>query len=226
MISRRAIAQDELLALIGSSQRRPVGRRHPRAAAAARAHRSRRWCPNASTRARMSTACTPITSADSSSSGPLLRPCTPYGCMTLLRDTGVDLVGKHAVIIGQSNIVGRPMALELLDGALHGHRLPLRDARSARHRAPGRHPGCSGGQGEDSCRATGSSRGQSCSTSASNRDAEGKLCGDIDFAAAKERASWITPVPGGVGPMTIATLLSNTLLAAELRDGNAGTSPR
>jgi methylenetetrahydrofolate dehydrogenase (NADP+)/methenyltetrahydrofolate cyclohydrolase len=119
---------------------------------------------------------------------PLLRPCTPYGCMTLLRDTGEDLVGRHAVVIGQSNIVGRPMALELLMA-----RCTVTVCHSA-------------------------TRDLLVIDVGVNRDADGKLCGDVDFAAAKEHASWITPVPGGVGPMTIATLLANTLRAAELQD--------
>jgi methylenetetrahydrofolate dehydrogenase (NADP+)/methenyltetrahydrofolate cyclohydrolase len=149
---------------------------------------------------------------------PLLRPCTPYGCMTLLRDTGEDLVGKHAVIIGQSNIVGRPMALELLMA-----RCTVTICHSATCDLPGIVRGA-----DILVAAVGKAqfvRGDWIRPGAivldvgMNRDAEGKLCGDVDFAAAKERASWITPVPGGVGPMTIATLLANTLRAAELQEG-------
>lgn len=151
---------------------------------------------------------------------PLLRPCTPYGCMTLLRDTGEDLVGKHAVIIGQSNIVGRPMALELLMA-----RCTVTVCHSATRDLPG-----IARQADILVAAVGKAqfvRGDWIREGAIvldvgvNRDSEGKLCGDVDFAAAKERASWITPVPGGVGPMTIATLLANTLRAAALRDGSA-----
>jgi methylenetetrahydrofolate dehydrogenase (NADP+)/methenyltetrahydrofolate cyclohydrolase len=148
---------------------------------------------------------------------PLLRPCTPYGCMTLLADTGVDLVGKNAVVIGQSNIVGRPMALELLMA-----RCTVTICHSATRDLP------SVVRSADILvAAMGRARfvqGEWIKSGAividvgMNRDAEGKLCGDVDFAAAKERASWITPVPGGVGPMTIATLLANTLRAAELQD--------
>jgi methylenetetrahydrofolate dehydrogenase (NADP+)/methenyltetrahydrofolate cyclohydrolase len=148
---------------------------------------------------------------------PLLRPCTPYGCMTLLADTGEDLVGKNAVVIGQSNIVGRPMALELLMA-----RCTVTICHSATRDLPGVVRGA-----DILVAAMGKPRfvqgdwikpGAIVIDVGMNRDAEGKLCGDVDFAAAKERASWITPVPGGVGPMTIATLLANTLRAAELRD--------
>lgn len=149
---------------------------------------------------------------------PLLRPCTPYGCMTLLRDTGADLVGMHAVVVGQSNIVGRPMALELLMA-----RCTVTVCHSATRDLPHITR-----QADILVAAVGRARfvqgdwikpGGIVIDVGVNRDAEGKLCGDVDFAAAKERAAWITPVPGGVGPMTIATLLANTLRAAELRDG-------
>jgi len=148
---------------------------------------------------------------------PLLRPCTPYGCMMLLRDTGEDLVGKHAVIIGQSNIVGRPMALELLMA-----RCTVTICHSATRDLPGVVRGA-----DILVAAMGKAQfvqgdwikpGAIVVDVGMNRDGEGKLCGDVDFAAAKERASWITPVPGGVGPMTIATLLANTLRAAELQE--------
>jgi methylenetetrahydrofolate dehydrogenase (NADP+) / methenyltetrahydrofolate cyclohydrolase len=151
---------------------------------------------------------------------PLLRPCTPFGCMTLLRDTGEDLVGKHAVIIGQSNIVGRPMALELLMA-----RCTVTICHSATRDLPGIVRGA-----DILVAAMGKAQfvqgdwvkpGAIVIDVGMNRNAEGKLCGDVDFAAAKERASWITPVPGGVGPMTIATLLANTLRAANLREGSA-----
>jgi methylenetetrahydrofolate dehydrogenase (NADP+)/methenyltetrahydrofolate cyclohydrolase len=149
---------------------------------------------------------------------PRLRPCTPYGCMTLLHDTGVDLVGMHAVVIGQSNIVGRPMALELLMA-----RCTVTVCHSATRDLPD-----IARQADVLVAAVGKARlvqgdwikqGAMVIDVGMNRDAEGNLCGDVDFAAAVQRASWITPVPGGVGPMTIATLLSNTLLAAELREG-------
>jgi methylenetetrahydrofolate dehydrogenase (NADP+) / methenyltetrahydrofolate cyclohydrolase len=151
---------------------------------------------------------------------PLLRPCTPYGCMTLLRDTGEELLGKHAVIIGQSNIVGRPMALELLMA-----RCTVTVCHSATRDLAG-----IARLADILVAAVGKARfvqgswikqGAIVIDVGMNRDAMGKLCGDVDFAAARERAGWITPVPGGVGPMTIATLLANTLRAAELKDGKA-----
>lgn len=148
---------------------------------------------------------------------PTLRPCTPYGCMTLLAETGEDLVGMHAVIIGQSNIVGRPMALELLMA-----RCTVTVCHSKTRDLPGLVRQADivvAGVGK-----AGFVQGDWIKPGAIvidvgiNRNDQGKLCGDVDFAPAAERASWITPVPGGVGPMTIATLLANALHAAELQD--------
>jgi len=148
---------------------------------------------------------------------PTLRPCTPYGCMRLLAETGEDLVGKHAVIIGQSNIVGRPMALELLMA-----RCTVTVCHSATRDLPALVR-----QGDIVVAAIGKPGfvqgdwirdGAIVIDVGINRGADGKLVGDVDFAGARERAAWITPVPGGVGPMTIATLLANTLRAAELQD--------
>ncbi len=148
---------------------------------------------------------------------PRLRPCTPYGCMVLLRETGEDLVGKHAVVIGQSNIVGRPMALELL---------MARCTVTVCHSATRDLPGIVGGA-DILVAAMGRLQyvqgawikpGAIVIDVGINRTPEGKLRGDVDFDAAKERARWITPVPGGVGPMTIAMLLANTLTAAEFQD--------
>ena len=152
---------------------------------------------------------------------PVLRPCTPYGCMTLMKDTGEDLVGKHAVVIGQSNIVGRPMALELLM-----ERCTVTICHSKTRDLPGLVA-----QADIVVAGIGKANfvqgdwikpGAIVIDVGINRNADGKLCGDVDFAAAKERASWITPVPGGVGPMTIATLLANTLRAAELQEAARG----
>jgi methylenetetrahydrofolate dehydrogenase (NADP+)/methenyltetrahydrofolate cyclohydrolase len=145
---------------------------------------------------------------------PLLRPCTPHGIMTLLEHTGVELKGANAVIVGASNIVGRPMGLELM---LAGctvttcHRF-TRDLEAQVK------------QGEILVVAVGKPsliKGEWIKPGAvvidvgTSRTTEGKLVGDVEFGSACERASWITPVPGGVGPMTIATLLENTLYAAE-----------
>ncbi len=148
---------------------------------------------------------------------PTLRPCTPYGCMRLLASTGEDLVGKHAVVIGQSNIVGRPMALELLMA-----RCTVTICHSATRDLPSIVR-----QGDIVVAAIGKAafvHGEWIKPGAIvidvgiNRNAAGKLCGDVDFDGAREVAGWITPVPGGVGPMTIAMLLANTLRAAALQD--------
>jgi methylenetetrahydrofolate dehydrogenase (NADP+) / methenyltetrahydrofolate cyclohydrolase len=148
---------------------------------------------------------------------PILRPCTPYGCMRLLEETRETLVGKHAVIIGQSNIVGRPMALELLMT-----RCTVTVCHSATRELPSVVR-----DGDIVVAAVGKANfvqgawikeGAIVVDVGINRNAEGKLVGDVDFAGARERAGWITPVPGGVGPMTIAMLLANTLRAAELQD--------
>ncbi|WP_043756172.1 bifunctional methylenetetrahydrofolate dehydrogenase/methenyltetrahydrofolate cyclohydrolase FolD [Imhoffiella purpurea] len=146
---------------------------------------------------------------------PLLRPCTPKGVMTMLSRTGRELAGLDALIIGQSNIVGRPMALELLAARCtvticHSRTKDLQDkARSADIlvAAVGRPEFVKGDWVKE---------GAMVIDVGINRTQEGKLIGDVDFAACAERASWITPVPGGVGPMTIASLLENTFEAAEL----------
>ena len=148
---------------------------------------------------------------------PTLRPCTPYGCMRLLEETGVNLVGMHAVVIGQSNIVGRPMALELLMA-----RCTVTICHSATRDLPGLVR-----QADIVVAGVGKARfvpgawlkpGAIVIDVGINRTEDGKLCGDVDFESARDVAGWITPVPGGVGPMTIATLLRNTLRAAQWQD--------
>jgi methylenetetrahydrofolate dehydrogenase (NADP+)/methenyltetrahydrofolate cyclohydrolase len=148
---------------------------------------------------------------------PLLRPCTPLGVMRLMQEIAVDPKGQHAVVVGASNLVGRPMSLELL---LYGatvtvcHRFTT-DLKSEVERAdilvvavgkPGLIPG------------EWVKPGAVVFDVGISRMDDGKLAGDVQFEAAAARASWITPVPGGVGPMTVAMLMSNTLQAAELRD--------
>jgi len=146
---------------------------------------------------------------------PLLRPCTPKGVMTLLARTGQALAGLDAVIIGQSNIVGRPMALELLAA-----RCTITVCHSRTRDLAEKVRGA-----DVLVVALGRARfvpGDWISPGALvidvgiNRDSDGHLVGDVDFGPCAERAAWITPVPGGVGPMTIASLLENTLQAAEL----------
>ncbi|MGQ0619155.1 MAG: bifunctional methylenetetrahydrofolate dehydrogenase/methenyltetrahydrofolate cyclohydrolase FolD [Panacagrimonas sp.] len=147
---------------------------------------------------------------------PKLRPCTPYGVIELLRASGETFHGRRAVVVGASNIVGRPMALELLlAGATTTvcHRF-TRDLAAEVSRAeivvvavgqPGLVKGAWIAEG-----ATVIDVGM-------NRLDDGSLCGDVEFQPAAERAAWITPVPGGVGPMTVAMLMANTLMAAENR---------
>jgi methylenetetrahydrofolate dehydrogenase (NADP+)/methenyltetrahydrofolate cyclohydrolase len=144
---------------------------------------------------------------------PLMRPCTPYGVIRLLGRCGIIAKGRHAVVVGASNLVGRPMALELLlDGATVTvcHRF-TEDLRSHVERAdllvvavgkPGLIPG------------EWVKPGAVVVDVGINRLPNGKLVGDVQFEAARERASWITPVPGGVGPMTVAILMKNTLESA------------
>jgi methylenetetrahydrofolate dehydrogenase (NADP+)/methenyltetrahydrofolate cyclohydrolase len=148
---------------------------------------------------------------------PLLRPCTPKGVMTMLAHTGIDLVGQDAVIIGQSNIVGRPMLLELLMArctvtVCHSRTRDLAGkARSADIIVAAVGVPCF-------VKADWVKPGAIVIDVGINRLADGSLCGDVDARPVSEIAAWITPVPGGVGPMTVATLLQNTLQAADLHD--------
>jgi len=145
---------------------------------------------------------------------PGFRPCTPFGCMKLIESTGVDLRGKHAVVIGRSNTVGKPMALLLLqanatvtichsatpDLGLHTRQADVVVAAVGRR---------------NMLTADMVKPGAIIIDVGMNRDDEGKLCGDVDFAGVSQVAGWITPVPGGVGPMTITMLLANTLESAQ-----------
>ena len=145
---------------------------------------------------------------------PGFRPCTPYGCMKLIETTGIDLRGKHAVVIGRSNTVGKPMALLLLQA----------NATVTVCHSATRDIGYHTRQADVIVAAVGKRNvltadmvkpGAVVIDVGMNRTEEGKLCGDVDFAGVKEVAGFITPVPGGVGPMTITMLLVNTLEAAE-----------
>jgi len=143
---------------------------------------------------------------------PLLRSCTPRGMITMLESINIDLHGKHAVVVGASNIVGRPMTLELLlagctTTTCHRfttdleHHVRQADilvvARGKANFIPGEWV----------------KEGAVVLDVGINRLENGKITGDVDFEAAKEKAAWISPVPGGVGPMTVATLIENTLFA-------------
>ncbi len=148
---------------------------------------------------------------------PVLRPCTPYGVIHLLDAIGEPYKGRHAVIVGASNHVGRPMCMEfLLAGATTTvcHRftddLEEQVGRADILVAAVGKPGIVKGEWIKP--------GATVIDVGINRLANGKLVGDVDFAAAKERAAHITPVPGGVGPMTVAILMKNTLLAYKLRE--------
>ena len=145
-------------------------------------------------------------------------PCTPYGCMRMLQSAGIDPKGKHAVIVGRSNIVGKPMALMLLSRSAtvticHSATKDLKALTL---------------QADVIVAAVGKRNvltadmvkpGAVVLDVGMNRNDEGKLCGDVDFEGVKNVAGWITPVPGGVGPMTITMLLVNTLEAAERAAG-------
>lgn len=145
---------------------------------------------------------------------PLLRPCTPKGIITLLESTGQTIRGKDAVIVGASNIVGRPMGLELLlagSTVTTTHRftrnLPEKISQADIVVVAAGKPGLVKGEWIKP--------GAIVIDVGINRLDCGSLVGDVEFDIAAERAGWITPVPGGVGPMTVATLMENTLYAAE-----------
>jgi methylenetetrahydrofolate dehydrogenase (NADP+) / methenyltetrahydrofolate cyclohydrolase len=147
---------------------------------------------------------------------PGLRPCTPWGVIKLAEEYKLDLVGLRACVVGASNIVGRPMALELLlaRSTVTVCHTGTRDLKGEVARADlvvaavGKAAYIPGEWIRD---------GAIVMDVGINRGADGKLCGDVEFAGASQRAAWITPVPGGVGPMTIAMVLSNTVAAALAR---------
>ncbi|OSI18074.1 bifunctional methylenetetrahydrofolate dehydrogenase/methenyltetrahydrofolate cyclohydrolase [Neisseria dentiae] len=148
---------------------------------------------------------------------PLMRPCTPKGVMTLLEAYGINPEGKKAVVVGASNIVGRPQMLELLLARAtvticHSKTQNLADEVAAADIV------VAGVGIPNFVKGEWIKPGAVVIDVGINRLDNGKLCGDVEFDVAKERASMVTPVPGGVGPMTIATLLENTLHAAELHD--------
>jgi methylenetetrahydrofolate dehydrogenase (NADP+)/methenyltetrahydrofolate cyclohydrolase len=145
---------------------------------------------------------------------PLFRPCTPYGVMKMFEACDIDLKGANAVVIGRSNIVGKPMALLLIEA---GATVTVCNSKTRDLAAHTR-------QADVIVAATGRRNlvtadmvkpGAAVIDVGMNRDDAGKLCGDVDFAGVREVAGFITPVPGGVGPMTITMLLVNTIEAAE-----------
>ncbi len=144
-------------------------------------------------------------------------PCTPAGVMTLLDKTGIEIAGKHCVIIGRSNIVGKPQAMLMLHrhatvSICHSKTENLRQITAQADiliAAVGRAKFVTADMVKD---------GAVVIDVGINRDENGKLCGDVDFEQVQDKASYITPVPGGVGPMTITTLLENTLRAAQLQN--------
>ena len=145
-------------------------------------------------------------------------PCTPAGVMELIRSTGIDVTGKKAVVIGRSNIVGKPMAMLLLHEnatveITHSKTLDLKSITKEADilvAAIGR---------AKFVTADMVKQGAVVIDVGMNRDENGKLCGDVDFENVKDKCSFITPVPGGVGPMTISMLMRNTLTAAKLQNG-------
>ena len=145
-------------------------------------------------------------------------PCTPAGCMELIASAGVEITGKRCVVIGRSNIVGKPMAMLLLhqNGTVticHSRTQGLKEiCREADILVAA--VGKAGFVTADMVK-----EGAVVIDVGINRGADGKLCGDVDFESCKEKAGYITPVPGGVGPMTIAMLMRNTITAAKVQNG-------
>jgi methylenetetrahydrofolate dehydrogenase (NADP+) / methenyltetrahydrofolate cyclohydrolase len=141
-------------------------------------------------------------------------PCTPYGCMKMLESIGYDLRGKHAVVIGRSNIVGKPMAMMLLQQdatvTVCHSRTPDLKAQTLQADVIVAAVGKRNVLTADMVKP-----GAVVLDVGMNRNDEGKLCGDVDFDGVRQVAGWITPVPGGVGPMTITMLMVNTLESAE-----------
>jgi methylenetetrahydrofolate dehydrogenase (NADP+)/methenyltetrahydrofolate cyclohydrolase len=144
---------------------------------------------------------------------PGFRPCTPYGCMKLIESTGIDLRGKHAVVIGRSNTVGKPMALLLLQANATVTICHSATADIAHHARQADVIVAAVGR-RDTVTADMVKPGAVVIDVGMNRNDEGKLCGDVDFTGVSQVAGHITPVPGGVGPMTITMLLVNTIESA------------
>ncbi len=149
---------------------------------------------------------------------PGFNPCTPYGCMKLIASTGISLRGKHAVVIGRSNTVGKPMALMLLQQSATVTVCHSATTDLKKHTLQADVVVAAVGR-RNVLTADMVKPGAVVIDVGMNRNDEGKLCGDVDFAGVQKVAGFITPVPGGVGPMTITMLLVNTLEAAERAAG-------
>lgn len=145
---------------------------------------------------------------------PQLVPCTPLGVMTMLQYTGIELEGRHAVVIGRSSIVGKPMALLLIAAGATVTVCNSKTHDLARHTRDADIVVAAAGKPD---LVTGAMLKPGCVVVdvGMNRLADGRLVGDVDYDSAREVASWISPVPGGVGRMTVAMLISNTVVAAE-----------
>ena len=155
---------------------------------------------------------------------PLFRPCTPYGVMKMFEAHGIALKGAEAVVIGRSNIVGKPMALLLLEAGATVTICHSKTRDLALHTRNADVVVAATGM-RNILTADMVKPGAAVIDVGMNRDETGKLCGDVDFAGVKEVAGYITPVPGGVGPMTITMLLVNTIEAAErAADANANAA--
>ena len=147
---------------------------------------------------------------------PLLRPCTPYGIIQLLNYYKLDLLGKYAVIVGASNIVGRPMALELLL-AKATVTICHSQTQQIEHHIRSADIVIAAAGAHNAVKTSWLHAEQIIIDVGIHRGKDGAIHGDVDFKEAKSKVKWITPVPGGVGPMTICTLLQNTLFAAGIR---------
>ncbi len=150
---------------------------------------------------------------------PGFNPCTPYGCMKLIASTGIALRGKHAIVIGRSNTVGKPMALMLLQQNATVTICHSATPDLKRHTLQADVVVAAVGR-RNVLTADMVKPGAVVIDVGMNRNDDGKLCGDVDFAGVQQVAGFITPVPGGVGPMTITMLLVNTLEAAERTAGS------
>jgi methylenetetrahydrofolate dehydrogenase (NADP+) / methenyltetrahydrofolate cyclohydrolase len=156
----------------------------------------------------------PVNAGLLATGGKGLRPCTPSGCMRLIKETGIDLIGKRAIVVGRSNLVGKPVAFMLLEQHATVTLAHSRTADLAQRVAESDVVIAAVGVAE-LIKGSWIKPGAVVIDVGMNRLADKRLVGDVEFATAKERAGWITPVPGGVGPMTIALLMQNTVEAAE-----------